>query len=413
MKPNVKRRSGVTLTEVLIAIFVMGIGLMAILSLFPLGASQMAQAIKDQRAAEAAANASALARIMWKQACDEDLNIGLSKFYDSDPGPTLGMPQSRQRWVMALDDPSYNMLPTATPQKQNDYGIPPSDGSAGIGAPIPDAGSNSPPMPPIPKNRPRPNGQAYPSYPVFVDPIGFAANAANNARRWWLPSVPVSTTGGNVYWRIPRRSVYYPKSAPTGTFVYGSNWVLIQSLGFQPILKQFSLLDDMTFEVNGQPKTVGNSGTGAIERAGKYSWAYMFRRSANSFRDKVDYSVVVYGGGHTIDVASPENAFLGTGQINSRTLTVTYGPVKPNIRRGGWILDASLCDDTGGLAPQGYFYRVVNVDDSVPGQLLLDLQTSLIDGPQGNNRRVIVVMDNVIEVFPPAEVAQTSPPTPH
>ena len=66
------RRTATTLTEVLVAIFIMGIGLMAILALFPLGAAQMAQALKDQRSAEAAANASALARVIWKQACDAD-----------------------------------------------------------------------------------------------------------------------------------------------------------------------------------------------------------------------------------------------------------------------------------------------------------------------------------------------------
>ena len=76
-------RRAVTLTEVLIAIFLMGIGLMAILSLFPLGASQMAQALKDQRCAEAATNADALSRIIWKQTCDADTNSGSLKFSDA------------------------------------------------------------------------------------------------------------------------------------------------------------------------------------------------------------------------------------------------------------------------------------------------------------------------------------------
>jgi len=42
------------------AIFVMAIGLLALLTLFPLGAVQMAQALKDQRTAETANNATAL-----------------------------------------------------------------------------------------------------------------------------------------------------------------------------------------------------------------------------------------------------------------------------------------------------------------------------------------------------------------
>jgi hypothetical protein len=55
-----KRRSGATLVEVLVAIFVMAIGLMALLALFPLGVLTMSQAIQDERAANAAANATAL-----------------------------------------------------------------------------------------------------------------------------------------------------------------------------------------------------------------------------------------------------------------------------------------------------------------------------------------------------------------
>ena len=81
------RRSAVTLTEVLVAIFVMGLGLMGILSLFPLGAAQMAQALKDQRAAEAGANAAAVFRLAWKEACE----LG-----------GQGQPDPRQRFVTAL-----------------------------------------------------------------------------------------------------------------------------------------------------------------------------------------------------------------------------------------------------------------------------------------------------------------------
>jgi hypothetical protein len=44
------RRPAATLLEVLVSIFIMGIGLLAILALFPLGALRMAQAIQDDRA---------------------------------------------------------------------------------------------------------------------------------------------------------------------------------------------------------------------------------------------------------------------------------------------------------------------------------------------------------------------------
>jgi prepilin-type N-terminal cleavage/methylation domain-containing protein len=58
---NLSRRSGVTLIEVLVAIFVMGIGLICLLTLFPLAASSMASAFKDERAAQAASNARTVA----------------------------------------------------------------------------------------------------------------------------------------------------------------------------------------------------------------------------------------------------------------------------------------------------------------------------------------------------------------
>ena len=54
-------RTGLTLIEVLVSIFIMAIGLLALLTLFPLGALTMAQAIKDDRCAQSAYIAQALA----------------------------------------------------------------------------------------------------------------------------------------------------------------------------------------------------------------------------------------------------------------------------------------------------------------------------------------------------------------
>lgn len=51
-------RRGVTLVEVLVAIFVMGIGLLALLTLFPVGALELAQAINDDRAGKVASDAA-------------------------------------------------------------------------------------------------------------------------------------------------------------------------------------------------------------------------------------------------------------------------------------------------------------------------------------------------------------------
>ena len=58
----VSSTEGVTLLEVLAAIFVMGIGLLALLTLFPVGALTMADAIEDSRAGAIAAQATAFSR---------------------------------------------------------------------------------------------------------------------------------------------------------------------------------------------------------------------------------------------------------------------------------------------------------------------------------------------------------------
>src|SRR5262245_14192383 len=54
-------RSGATLMEVLVAIFVTSIGLLGLLALFPLGVLNMARAVQDERAAQACRNAAAIA----------------------------------------------------------------------------------------------------------------------------------------------------------------------------------------------------------------------------------------------------------------------------------------------------------------------------------------------------------------
>lgn len=55
-------QAGIALLEVLIAILMMGVGLLALLTLFPLGMLEMAQAIPDDRTAAANRNAMAFSQ---------------------------------------------------------------------------------------------------------------------------------------------------------------------------------------------------------------------------------------------------------------------------------------------------------------------------------------------------------------
>lgn len=60
---SLARRRGLTLLEVLITIFVMGIGMLSVLTLFPLAARKIGMSIDMDRATQMAANASALASL--------------------------------------------------------------------------------------------------------------------------------------------------------------------------------------------------------------------------------------------------------------------------------------------------------------------------------------------------------------
>jgi hypothetical protein len=201
------------------------------------------------------------------------------------------------------------------------------------------------------------------------------------------------------------------------------------TMGTQPVLKQFSLMDDMTFNNDtgqfgsaGAPKLLNNKpATDPVERQGRYSWAFMFRRPHNSARTSVDITCILYSG-RSIDVASPEITYPGAGDsvqvaatkgTSPKQLTLDYTNLpKPAIRRGGWVLDATLWDDNGNPSPQGLFYRVVNIDDSTPNQVSLELQTPLLGGPS-KSPRAIVVMEKVVEVFTKPDVSRVAPAMPY
>ena len=60
------RRPGLTLTEVLVTLAILAFGILGILTLFPLAASQMAIAVREDRSAQAAHAADAYFRAYWK-----------------------------------------------------------------------------------------------------------------------------------------------------------------------------------------------------------------------------------------------------------------------------------------------------------------------------------------------------------
>jgi prepilin-type N-terminal cleavage/methylation domain-containing protein len=316
-----RHRTGVTLIEVLVSIFIMGVGLLAILTLFPLGAYTMAQAVKDQRCAEAAANADAIA-IYRDMRNDATLRTALQN-------PGSGLPN----------------LTTVRGALEG------------------------------------------PSYPVYVDPIGWQASRTNKP----LGRIPAGLTVPPTFSSpgVPRRN-----SGFTSNLNLAVRWC--------------SLHDDMEFTEGGLPKRIGTE----VQREPQYTWAYLFRRPDASVQDIVDMTVVVYSGRPLQVVPDEDGATYGpvAFQPDSNDIEVRWNPTRqqrPPVRKGGWVLDATVLRAANQPEPHGFFYRVVNVADlprdaSGRDGVVLTLQTRPKKGtvaPDGTPYGVLTVMEYVAEVF--------------
>jgi hypothetical protein len=180
------------------------------------------------------------------------------------------------------------------------------------------------------------------------------------------------------------------------------------------IYRWFSLLDDVTFVSddpnNPPPAAAGSAGPylgmtqfpdiqanwpRTINRENRFTWAYLLRQPKLNVSSVIDMSLVVYY--NRPAVAGGETAFAGiTFDPTSYEVTI---PANVDIRKGGWIFDATLQDNAApnpNPEPHGYFYRVVNVTQT-GGNTVLELQTRPRQAANGYG--VLVVMDNVVEVF--------------
>lgn len=309
------KRGGVTLTEVLVAIFIMGIGLLSLIALFPIGALNMAAAIKDERTADAARNAAAIAKL---------LNIR-----DDD-----------------------NVFPRYT---NPDFPAPLTS------LPVVSTGS--------------------PSYPVYIDPRGFANGST---RIGVLPGV----SPGFARWEPTKINTPYLRAYWT------------------------TVLDEMVFDEQGAALLTPPVG-GMVQREPRYSFAFLCRQvqayPANpaslssppySTPYGVSLSVVVYDRRPNFLVSGvpvEEGCYRASFTIGSNLAVLDWtGQAPPNIRRGSWILDATVLGPGGVAEPHGYFYRVVNITPLSATTAELELQykaqATAVNG-------VAVVMESVAEVF--------------
>jgi prepilin-type N-terminal cleavage/methylation domain-containing protein len=364
------RRSGMTLVEVLVAIFIMAIGLLALLTLFPLGALNMAQAIKDQRVAEAGRNAGAIADTTWE--------------YSTAAGAPP--PVAPYAWTLRLDP----LVQTAMVNP----GTPPGFGAALLNL-------LSPPPP-----------SSGPSYPVLVDPIGlqmFGAPTDPSGRIGWVGTQAPGYSG------IPRTTLRILRPIPpTDPLGVDPNMnpanVNYNAYLTKQVYRWTTLLDDITFDENGVPDV----STGNVQHEGRYSWAWLVQApsAAAAAVPVVNVKVLVFNG-RSLDLnsgtlsAQGENSYVANfGQDssippvhNSRVINIQWSASqpKPNLIANSWVLDATMQP-----TPCAYFYRVLNVTDTGidpnTGNSQMDVEVQS-DVSNHTGQGFVIVFDNLVEVI--------------
>lgn len=366
MRPQ---RRGLSLTEVLVAMFVMALGLMALLTLFPLGAMQIGQALKDDRTASTVAQADTWVRVWWRDAVTA---------YDGNPD---ALPIETA--LAALDDPNVegtgqaiinpgqanayfrapavgaalNLLPTGTSlgaSTGSDFATP----RTSLIAATVRTGSNNPPNTITDRFvsiQTRRAGGTIASYPFLLDPLGFTATRSGLGAfdRSWVgrnSGTVYGMAGGASPLLIPRRSTL---NTPNGPTAYAA----------------CALTDDLTFQPN------GGAGQGEpLARQGRYHWAALIQRPDNSQPDVASLTVLVFDGrppflGIAGDEVTLTNNYinplgpsaLGTVTAGDRSLSLLV-PVRgadqpPLVRRGGWVAIASM---TNGVRMVG-FHRITGL----------------------------------------------------
>jgi hypothetical protein len=350
------QRAGATLVEVLVAIFVMGIGLIAILALFPLGILRMQQAIQDNHCANIAFNAEAIATM---------------KLLGQD---AAGNPESIRhdyKFITTCQTPGGGLTDLTTTNMQG------------------------------------------PSYPVFIDPIGSLSSSPTTGYQSWLAATPTIFNQGYIP-RIILPSIQYAGQAgsifnPPTTF--NPSTVAI---------RWFTFRDDFQFAINGLPQfTTADIPQNPppppyFYRETRYSWGLLCQLPKVADPAVVNMAVVVYnrrtmgmGGNLSLSEYFYDSKFDTNRNIVTVTVNAKSLNTPPPVRLGEWILDCTLT--TNPSSAHGYFYRVVSITDNGDGTFDLEVQTpfrgfigSNITQTSANSGIYFgqaMILEGVVEVF--------------
>jgi hypothetical protein len=453
--PSAARR-GLSLTEVLIAMFVMAIGMISLLVLFPVGIINTKWALQDNRVAVAAYNANSLGE-------SPRINTLTGTAYSLRTDPV---------YRTALQAPGARIAPGPANQPfWNNATGQWKFGTTGPGAPV------QGPYPPVYVD---PLGATLWS-PTFVIPavvpagtrLGFSIGFDALAPQRVFPPYPGAIQG--TMRQTPPIPVTIPVTNPPFTVTVGKTSlglprVYSSQMNNLPLAAQIEarrlcvVTDDAVFEELGRTRRFNPAANQAVEpnipfvqREYRYSWAYMCRWPRAAEPSVVEMSVVLYGGrplssqsnnnpngvrfppnekvylGHP----APVNGILRQGRTfiqGSNEVVIQVPNGQPSgIRRGDWVLDNTLIMPTGAVNPatglteyapfserivrlprpgyapafidtgiaNGHFYNVVSVSNPFipPGGPAVMVQVIELDRPAKADGYELVHMGGVVDVI--------------
>lgn len=348
------QRRGTTLVEVLVAIFVMALGLIALLTLFPLGALRMSQAIQADRCAALSANAAAIVNAKNLRVDPEILQIR-----DLFNNPIA-------------NDPYASPLPSA---------------------------------PTFPG--PRVLDPDGPSYPVMVDPNGFMSLAVG-LQHW----APANSPGV-----LSRRNVSFVAAnpGPLGKNQRFQWFNLLDDITFSSdVTSPYQMGSPTVIGPNTIERSFGNYGYSwaymlqkprLSEPAVLDTSVIVYRNRSTGLSNENALNEYVYD-------ANPMGLVVSktTFDTTRNTVIIDYSKSQPPpLRVGAWICDVSYGPawpptvngfDTS--KPHGFWYRIVSVSDDLVAQTMeVEVQQNLRGFPANtiDIPGTVLVLEGVVEVY--------------
>lgn len=398
-------RPGLTLTEALVALFVMALGLLSLLTLFPLGAFQMAQALKDDRTAQTAIQADGYMRMYWQQHVVEGntertgiseamLNPGVIGPITITTMPPLGgtITAASTASPIVITSTGHG-IPSGPPVQVTVTGVggitgangswPASvssvdnfqlTGSTGAGTYTTNTGRWY-----------RSDKAGEPSYALFVDPLGWQARSSMLGERPWI-SRSQSSVGGAATAVPPRRTL-----AAVGN----------------PI-QTCCLVDDLGFRENGSPGAT-------VDWGQDYNWSAVIQQPRVDTPNVANLKILVYYKRPALTGETRTELLVNPGTVTpnvttSLTFTIAdYDDKTTYVRKGGWIMDGTINPALG--IRNANFYRIAGVTASGGGTFTIDLETPirpLWNGSAAAYTGQFYLFANLAEVFERPQLRPTS-----